>query len=120
MSPQSEPPVAALATAQLEAYNASDLDAFCACYAEDVRVLDADGKATVQGLPTFREGYRALFERFAEVHAEVSRRLVMGSHAVDLEQWSRRNIETGVIESGEILVRYTERDGLLVVVEFLR
>ena len=113
-------PVAELAARQLEAYNRADLEAFCACYHDQVRVLDEDGRPTMEGLPVFRERYGAMFEKLTEIAAEVETRIVLGSHCVDLEHWSRVDPETGERSTGTVLVRYTERDGKLAIVEFLR
>lgn len=120
MEPPAPSPVAELAARQLEAYNRADLEAFCACYHEEVRVLDEQGKARTEGLAAFREGYGRMFESFREVSAEVDQRLVLGPHCVDLESWSRLDPESGERSEGVVLVRYTERDGKLAIVEFLR
>ena len=112
--------IAALAQRQLDAYNAGDLDAFCACYAPDVVVLDERGAVTMSGAATFRSRYAALFERFSGVRAELLSRVACGSHVVDHERWRRVDRETGEETSGEILARYTVREGLIAIVEFLR
>lgn len=112
--------VARLAAAQLEAYNRRDIEAFCDCYHEEVRVLDENGEATMEGLTTFRERYGALFEGVTELHAEVDQRLVLGRHCIDHERWSRVLKDSGERSEGVVLVRYTERDGKLAIVEFLR
>ena len=104
-----------LAQRQLDAYNSADIDAFCACYAEDVVVLDADGNATMTGLGEFRERYAALFARFKNVRAELVARLACGAHAVDHERWSRIDAATGEASSGEILARYTVKDGRIEI-----
>lgn len=113
------PDVATLATAQLVAYNAADIDAFCACYHEDVVVLDPTGTPTLSGMAAFRERYGALFRDYAPA-ATVSGRLVLGPHLVEREAWSRTHRTTGDVASGEVLVRYTEADGKLRWVEFFR
>lgn len=115
-----EPAVLRLSHAQLAAYNAADVDAFCACYHPDVRVLDADGRATLEGLAAFRERYATMFRENREVHAVVHGRLLLPPHVVEAEAWSRVNVATGEASAGEVLVRYTERDGRIAVVEFLR
>ena len=109
-----------LAASQLEAYNRADLDAFIACYAEDVIVLDEAGGVTMKGRAEVRERYGRLFASFREIRAEVLTRLLVGKHCVDHERWSRVSIETGGRSEGEILVRYTEQAGLIAIVEFLR
>jgi hypothetical protein len=107
-----------LATAQLAAYNAKDLDAFCDCYAEDVRVLDADGRPTLEGLAAFRERYAGLFAGWEAIGATVSTRLLLEPHVVDDEAWWRSR--PGEHQAGRVLVRYTARAGRIAIVEFLR
>ena len=109
---------AKLAAAQLVAYNARDLEAFCACYSADVAVLDADGQTTLQGQAAFRERYGGLFGGWDEVGAAVDRRLVLEPHVVDDERWWRRRGDEAT--SGRVLVRYTARDGRIAVVQFFR
>ncbi|MBM4360072.1 MAG: nuclear transport factor 2 family protein [Deltaproteobacteria bacterium] len=109
---------AELASAQLSAYNAMDLDAFCDCYAEDVRVLDAEGRVTLESLPAFRERYAGLFGGWDAVGATVATRLVLEPHAVDDETWWRSR--QGERHEGRVLVRYTARAGRIALVEFLR
>jgi hypothetical protein len=76
-------PVEAIVQRQVEAYNAGDLDAFCACYDEDVVVVDAEGTEVVRGMLPLRVMYRRVF---LEGHSsEVVSRLVVGSWVVDHE-----------------------------------
>jgi uncharacterized protein (TIGR02246 family) len=110
--------VTELATAQLAAYNAADLDAFCACYHADVTVLGADGDVRFSGLAAFRERYGALFRDFTEVRGTVDERVTLGSHVIEREAWSRVERATGARTSGTVLVRYTEADGLLRWAQF--
>lgn len=114
----SEPTVVRLAIRQLAAYNAADLDAFCACYHPDVVVLDAEGQQTLRGQQAFRERYRAMFER-GNFGGTVDQRVCVGTHAVDQERYWRVGAD-GERTEGEVLVRYTERDGTIWVVQFLR
>ena len=110
--------IAALAQAQLDAYNAGDLDAFCACYHADVQVFD-DLSESLRGAAAFRERYRALFEA-GHFGASVSARLVSGAHCVDEERWWRVDPISGARREGQLLVRYTLRDEKIAVVQFLR
>lgn len=111
--------VVQLAIAQLRAYNAHDLDAFCACYHADVRVLDADGAEELRGLQAFRTRYQAMFER-GGFGASIDQRVVSPPHCVEREHWWRINRETAERADGVVLVRYSEREGLIGVVQFLR
>jgi hypothetical protein len=73
---------------QLEAYNARDVDAFVACYAQDVVIEDADGGLQMSGRDQMRERYGELFESAPNLHAEVPCRIRVGSYVVDEERVS--------------------------------
>ncbi len=109
--------ISELADRQLAAYNASDLDAFVACYHEDVRMLDGE-QETVRGREALRERYRGLFDEWS-FGAEVPRRVQLGQHCVDYETWWRIEPDSGERSEGVVLVRYMERDGLIGLVQFL-
>lgn len=109
--------IQALAARQLHAYNQGDLDAFVACYHPEVQVLEGE-ECTVEGREAFRRRYEDLFAA-GGFGAEVPQRLVQGRHCVDLEQWWRLDRDSGARRGGALLVRYTERDGLIGTVQFL-
>jgi len=109
----SETGIAKLAADQLDAYNRADLDAFCACYHPDVRVFNGEQEKP-QGMEAFRERYADMFAK-GGFSATISKRVVHEKHCVDLEHWKRANGKTGTV-----LVRYTEKDGLIGIVQFLR
>ena len=108
-----------LADQQLTAYNQADLDAFCACYHREVVVLDASGEISLRGLDAFRARYADMFAR-GGFGAEVPDRLVVGEHCVDLERYWRNGPDSGPQVTGELLVRYQLREGLIGLVQFLR
>jgi len=110
--------IAELAQQQLDAYNASDLEAFVACYHQDVRVLNGD-EESIRGHHDFRERYRTLFAEW-DFGATVPERMSLNTHCVDFERWWRVDPKTDERSDGEILVRYEERDGLIGTVQFLR
>lgn len=110
--------VAALATRQLAAYNAGDLDAFCACYHAQVVVYDGETEV-VQGIEAFRSQYADMFAA-GGFGASVDRRVVVGEHLVEREAYWRVDAETGDRRQGELLVRYSARQGRLAVVQFLK
>jgi len=112
-------PIVALAARQLDAYNAADIDAFCACYHEDVSVLDAGGQETIRGIARFRERYAPMFSR-GGFGAAVPQRLSVGAHCVDLEDYWRIDAQTGQRTEGQVLVRYTLREKTIGTVQFLR
>ncbi len=111
--------VAKLAIRQLAAYNAHDLDAFCACYHAEVRVLKPSGEAVVVGNDALRSRYEGMFTA-GNYGATVDQRMVLGRHCVEREHWWRRSPESGERMSGTVFVRYTARDGLIGTVVFFR
>ncbi|MGP4103411.1 nuclear transport factor 2 family protein [Nonomuraea sp. KM90] len=96
---------------QLAAYNAHDLDAFAATYADDVRISRANG-GEIRGRTQLREVYARLFAQ-RRYKAEVVGRLAEGDWVVDHE------ITHGADTSVRVLVAYRVRDGLIDRVDFL-
>ena len=107
-----------LAERQLSAYNAADLDAFVACYHEEVRVLNGES-LSLDGIQQFRERYRPLFEGWS-FGAAVPKRMALGMHCFDYETWWRIDPENGERTEGEIIVRYELRDERIGTVQFFR
>ena len=114
----SMPSIEELAARQLEAYNQADLAAFAAVYHPEVVVFN-DNEESYRGREELRERYRGMFEHW-KFGATVSKRMSMEPHCIDLEHWWRINPKTGVRTEGDIMVRYTIRDGLIGWVQFLR
>ena len=112
------PAVVRLATDQLAAYNTADLDAFCACYHEDVVVLNDDGSESLRGAEAFRARYAPMFAR-GGFGASIDQRVQTGPHCVEREHYWRVGAD-GARTEGTVLVRYTERDGHIAVVQFFR
>ena len=110
--------IGSLAARQLEAYNASNLDAFCDCYHPEVEVWN-DRELSFSGIEDFRERYREMFERW-DFGGSVPERITMGDHAIDLEHWWRTDPDSGERSEGDLIVRYTLRDDRIGVVQFLR
>jgi hypothetical protein len=109
-----------LSKRQLDAYNRADLDAFCACYHPEVEILDEQGRVLSRGLEEFRARYRDRFGKSRDVHAVVHARMELGEHIVEHETWSRVDRATGAAESGDVLVRYSEQDGLIRYAQFFK
>lgn len=83
-----EKAAAAAAEAQLVAYNARDIDAFCRCYADDVEVFMLGGPAAgpdLTGIAAFRARYDGAFKREPRVHCAIEHRHVFGKFATDYE-----------------------------------
>ncbi len=76
----------ASAQAQLDAYNARDIDAFVECFSPNVELFDLkSGASRGQGRAKMREDYGALFERASELCARVTHRGIVGNVAFDRE-----------------------------------
>jgi hypothetical protein len=99
--------------AQLEAYNARDIDGFVAAYADDVVIGDPSGQVMMAGHEAMREQYGALFECSPDLRAEILGRLRTGSWTVDHERVSRGE------ETREVMVGYQVTDGLITRVLML-
>jgi hypothetical protein len=93
--------------AQVDAYNARDIEAFTAAYDPNVVITDATGRAIMSGQETIREEYGALFEASPDLQAEIVARVSTGDWTVDHERVSRGG------ETRELLVAYQLADGLI-------
>jgi hypothetical protein len=70
--------------AQLDAYNAHDLDAFAACYSDDAQIVDADGTILRDGISEIRAAYAQRFTN-PDLHAHLVGRLNAGPWVFDQE-----------------------------------
>lgn len=101
---------------QFAAYNARDLDAFCACYTEDVEVHDFLDGIVFSGMAAFRERYAARFVH-PGLKAVVLHRAVIGRRVVDHERVWFAGDEAEPIE---VVAIYTMRDGRIARIDFIR
>jgi hypothetical protein len=110
-----EPTAESVVQAQLEAYNARDIDAFIATYADDVKLFELPEKLLSEGTAPMRDVYGKLFKD-ERLHATVVNRIVMGNTVVDHE---RVRVTTprgpGTVEAVAI---YEVRDGKIATVWF--
>ena len=101
--------------AQLDAYNARNVDAFVRCFAPTIICEDGVGKRLFIGNATMRERYAALFAESPNLHCEVRMRLRIGEYAID---------EVDVTgPDGEIVhavVIYHVKGNLITHIRFLR
>jgi putative hydrolase of HD superfamily len=98
----------AVVQAQLDAYNAKDIDALMRTYAPDAEQFALHGERLAKGHEEMRARYLA---RFAEpdLHARLLSRIVMGNFVTDLELITR-NFPEGV-GTLEMLCIYEVTDG---------
>ena len=99
--------------AQVDAYNARDIEAFTAAYHADVVITDASGRAIMSGQETIRDEYGALFEASPDLRAEILGRVSGGAWTVDHERVERDG------DARELLVAYQVADGLITRVLLL-
>ncbi len=104
------------AQSQLDAYNAHDINAFVACYAQDVEVRNLKTNELLsEGREAMRKGYGEMFEAYPDVHAHVTSRTVLNDMVFDHEYVTGRGepiIVMAVYQVGE--------DGLIQKVWFAR
>ena len=81
--------VAAIAQAQLDAYNAQDLDAYCDYFTDDVVVADLNGEPNLNGIEAYRARYAGAFAQFPHNRADLLGRMVIGDTVIDHERVSR-------------------------------
>jgi hypothetical protein len=101
---------------QVEAYNAGDLDAFVACYAQEVVFEAADGGSQTSGRDELRQRYGALFDSAPNLHAEITSRIRVGSYVVDEERVN--GFPGGDIHA--VAIYRLNQEGLIDRVRFLR
>ena len=95
---------------QLEAYNDRNLNAFVACFSEDVVVRELqDGEIIAEGRTAFRETYAPLFERCPDLHAKIVHRICKGDTVIDHENVTGM----GNDEMVEAVAIYQVRDSLI-------
>lgn len=99
---------------QLDAYNARDIDAFMATYAEEIVLLNFPGTAFSRGQSEMRKRYAVLFENTPNLFCEIKKRIVIGNKVIDQEYV---RINDGFINAVAI---YEVHDGLISKVTFIR
>jgi len=102
--------------AQLDAYNAQDLDAYCGYFADDIVVADLNGKVSTQGIEAYRTRYAGTFAQFPQNKAELVNRIVVGNTVVDHE----RVVRAPDGESFEVIAIYTLAGDKIARVDFAK
>ena len=100
---------------QFDAYNAQDIEAFCATYADDC-VIAAYGGAPLQtGKAEIRARYSKTFSDFPKNRAWSVNRIALGDVVIDHEK-GERSPDGPFFEA---IVIYTVRDGRITRVDFI-
>jgi len=100
---------------QLDAYNAKDLDAFMACWADDARIWAWPDTLLADGADAIRERHRTRFLE-PDLHAALSSRVSVDGLVVDREVVTR-NFADGPADV-DVIGIYDVRDGLIRQVWF--
>ncbi len=91
---------------QLTAYNAHDAEGFAATYAPDALIFKPAATAPVlKGREAIRKSYAALFATKADLHVDVSARLIAGNFISDHESVRGTMLQAIAV--------YDVRDGLI-------
>ncbi|MGE0829289.1 MAG: SgcJ/EcaC family oxidoreductase [Hyphomonadaceae bacterium] len=102
--------------AQFEAYNAQDIEAFCACYAPDAVLASHNGDVLAEGLEAIRARHVTLFATHPQNRARLVHRIALPGTVIDHEDVERA--PGG--ERFQVAAIYSFRDGLIGRVEFAR
>ncbi|MDF2626567.1 MAG: hypothetical protein K0R39_398 [Symbiobacteriaceae bacterium] len=101
--------------AQLDAYNARDVERFIACYTPDVVIEDGAGNLLMQGHDAMRQRYGPMFAKFPDLHCRLASRIRIGDYVVDEERITGRSPG----EEHAVAIYRVEGD-LITHVRFLR
>ena len=101
---------------QLDAYNAQDLDAFCAFYADDAVLGAYNGALATEGLAAIRERHAKLFAEFPQNRAELKNRIVVGVNVIDHEHVTR----SPGGDTFQVAAIYTLAGGKIARVDFVK
>ncbi|MBC7623825.1 MAG: nuclear transport factor 2 family protein [Aeromicrobium sp.] len=105
--------------AQLQAYNARDVDAFMACYTDDCVVDDADGVRMMAGHAQMRERCIALFAGSPNLHCTIVTRIRIGEYVMDEERITGR-LSTPAGDTQHAVAVYKLRGNKICHVRFYR
>ncbi len=71
--------------AQVDAFNARDLERFVSSYSPDALIEDGLGTIMARGHGAIRALYGQLFSQSPDLHVEVPQRIHVGSYVIDEE-----------------------------------
>jgi hypothetical protein len=101
---------------QFEAYNAQDIETFCASYAADATLGGFNEAPHTVGLEAIRARHEKLFAEFPQNKAVLLGRTVVGDTVIDHE----RVFRSPEAEPFEVAAIYTLADGKIARVDFVK
>jgi len=105
-----------IAQAQLDAYNAQDLDAYVGFFAEDCIIAPINGQPSETSRDAIKARYAKAFAQFPQNKAVLKNRITVGNTVVDHELV----IRAPGGEQFEIIAIYSFKDGLISRVDFAK
>lgn len=102
--------------AQIEAYNAHDVERFASCYSDTVKIYQLGESAPMlSGLSQLTESYQFLNQVPKEYKAIIDKRIVNGPFVIDNERVVGRGPD---LEDVSVVAIYEVRDGKILNVWF--
>lgn len=98
---------------QVETFNARDLEAFVACYSEDVMVKNFPNDTLYTGKQKMINNYREFYKKTPSIEVKVAARIIIGSIVIDQEVVTiegKQNQQVAIYET----------DGLIKSMSFIR
>jgi hypothetical protein len=105
-----------IAQAQLDAYNAQDLDKHLSYFADDMTIANLREAPNLEGLAAYRERMDGVFKQFPENKVELLGRMVVGNKVLDHEKVMR----SPSAEPFEVIAVYTIENGKIKNVDFIK
>ena len=103
--------------AQLDAYNAHDVDAFLVCYTQSCIIEDGEGTRIMAGHAEMRLRYQTLFASSPKLHCDIVSRVCIGDYVIDEERITGRVPD---LRRAVVIYRIDKQSGLISHVRFLR
>jgi hypothetical protein len=102
--------------AQLDAYNAHDVEALCRYFTAGIEVANLHEAPNLTGIEGFRERHIGLFAQFPQNRANLVSRIVVGDKVLDHERVFRSPEATPF----EVVAIYSFEGGLIARIDFIR
>ncbi len=104
--------------ANLDAYNANDIEAFMSFFSEDVTMYNFnENKKTAQGISEVRAIYEPYFKASPNLHSKILKRTVFDNKVIDHESITGAN---GRKDAFEIVLIYEVNDGKITKMTSIR